>query len=99
MPDNEQTTHETLIWRGITCRISTTHNWKITGWSVITLRAPLDAPFPLGVGGYCRHGLEQETLEAAGGAVRFFKEWADREAHMPPFFAAVSRHRQDDLFK
>lgn len=99
MPRNGATIYETLIWRGITCRVCTTCDWKITGWTVITLRAPEDIPFPLGVRGYCRHGLEQAELDAAGGAVSFFKAWADREAQNPTYLHAVTRHRQGDLFK
>jgi hypothetical protein len=99
MPHKTRTTYETLIWRGITCRICTTHNWRIDGWTVITLRAPSDVPFPLGVNGYLSHGLEQEKLEAAGGAVAYFRAWADREAESPVFLHALARHRQGDLFK
>lgn len=91
--------YETLIWRGITCRVSTTPNWRIEGWTVITLRAPADVPFPLGVNGYCRHGLEQTELDACGGAVAYFKAWADREAKNPAFAMAVAKSKQGDLFK
>ncbi|OAV63584.1 hypothetical protein Barb4_04966 [Bacteroidales bacterium Barb4] len=49
--------------------------------------------------GYLSHGLEQEKLEAAGGAVAFFRAWADREAESPAFLHALARHRQGDLFK
>lgn len=98
MQREEITSYETLIWRGITCRICTTRNWRINGWTVITLRAPDDVPFPLGVGGYVRHGLEQEELDAAGGAVAFFKAWADREANSPAYLHTIARHKQGDLF-
>jgi hypothetical protein len=95
---SSETIYETLIWRGITCRISTTHDWKITGWSIITLRAPEEVPFPLGVRGYIRHGLERTELDARGGAVAFFRAWADREASSPAYLNAIARHKQGDLF-
>lgn len=98
MRRSSETTYETLIWRGITCRISTTHDWKITGWSIITLRAPEEVPFPLGVRGYIRHGLERAELDARGGAVAFFRAWADREANSPAYLNAIARHKQGDLF-
>lgn len=98
MPRNGQATYETLIWRGITCRICTTHDWRIKDWTVITLRAPPDVPFPLGVNGYLRHGLEQTALEAAGGAVAYFRGWADQQANSPAYLDAIARHRQGDLF-
>lgn len=99
MQHNRQATYETLIWRGITCRVCTTHDWRIKGWTVITLRAPDDVPFPLGVRGYVQHGLEQEKLDACGGAVAYFKEWADREANNPIYLNAIAQYRQGDLFK
>ena len=99
MPHNHKTSYETLIWRGITCRICTTHDWKIKGWSVITLRAPEDVPFPLGVRGYCRHGLETHELNRAGGAVAYFRAWAEREASHPIYLDALTRHKQGNLFK
>lgn len=99
MPLDPLPTYETLIWRGITCRVCTTHNHTIQGWTVISLRAPSDIPFPLGVRGYIRHGLEQEELDAAGGAVAYFRAWADLESLKPPYLDAVARHKQRDLFK
>lgn len=98
MQRNGATTYETLIWRGITCRVTTTPNWRIEGWTVITLRAPDDVPFPLGVRGYCRRGLEQQELDSSGGAVSYFKEWADREADSPAYAIAVANWKQGDLF-
>lgn len=98
MPHNGHTTYETLIWRGITCRVCTMHNWRIEGWTVITLRAPDDVPFPLGVKGYLRHGLEREALDEAGGAVALFRDWADREANSPAYLEEVARRQQGDLF-
>lgn len=98
MQREEITTYDTLIWRGITCRVCTIHNWRIIGWSVITLRYPADVPFPIGVRGYLRHGLEQQKLEAAGGGVAFFKAWADQQAHSPAYLDAVARQKQRDLF-
>lgn len=98
MPHNRKTSYETLIWRGITCRICTTHDYRIKGWSQITLRAPDDVPFPLGLRGYCKHGLEQTALEAAGGAVAYFRDWADSEATSPNYLRALERHRQGDFF-
>lgn len=98
MPHNGDTTYETLFWRGITCRVTTTRNWRIKGWTVITLRAPEGVPFPLGVRGYCRHGLEQDDLDARGGAVAYFREWADREAATPAYADAVAKWKQGDLF-
>lgn len=91
-------TYETLIWREITCRVCTTRNYRIAGWTVITLRAPDDVPFPLGVRCYVRHGLEHEELDKAGGAVAYFRAWADREAENPAYKDALTRHRQGDLF-
>lgn len=99
MPHNGTTTYDTLIWRGIACRISTTRDWRIKGWTVITLRAPEHIPFPLGVRGYARHGIEQDELDNYGGAVAYFKAWADREAEGPAFAAAVAKWKQGDLFK
>lgn len=98
MQREEFTSYDTLIWRGITCRVCTTHNWRIIGWTVITLRYPDDVPFPIGVRGYLRHGLEQEKLEAAGGAVAYFRAWADREANSIAYLNALARHKQGDLF-
>lgn len=98
MQHDGTSTYETLIWRGITCRVCTIPNWRIEGWTVITLRVPENVPFPIGVRGYCRHGLEQKELDAHGGAVAFFKAWADREAEGPLYRDAVARHRQGDLF-
>jgi hypothetical protein len=98
MPRNGQTTYETLIWRNITCRITTTRDWRIEGWTIITLRYPEDVPFPLGVRGYCRHGLEQKELDVHGGAVNFFKAWADREARNPAYAIAIAKSKQSNLF-
>lgn len=98
MPLSRKTTYDTLIWRGITCRVTTTLDHRIKGWTVITLRAPDDVPFPLGVRSYCRHGLEQTELDAVGGAVAYFRDWADREANSPAYLNAVARHKQGDLF-
>ena len=99
MQRSSATTYETLLWRGITCRVTTTRNWRVEGWTVITLRYPEDVPFPLGARGYVRHGLDHENLEAAGGAVAYFRAWADREANAPAYLNAVARDRQGDLFK
>ena len=98
MQRDELTSYDTLIWRGITCRVCTTHNWRIIGWTVITLRYPDDVPFPIGVRGYLRHGLEQEKFEAAGGAVAFFRAWAARGAISIAFLNPLARHKQGDLF-
>lgn len=99
MPRSSRTTYETLIWRDITCRVTTTRDYRIEGWTVITLRAPEDVPFPLGVRGYISHGLEQEKLDAAGGAVTFFRDWADRVANSPFYLLAIAKHCQGELFK
>ena len=99
MQRKQSTTYETLIWRGVTCRITTTHDWRIEGWTVITLRYTEDVPFPLGVRGYLRHGLEQKELDAHGGAVSYFKAWADRDAGNPAYAIAVAKWKQGNLFK
>ncbi|MBX9862390.1 MAG: hypothetical protein K2Y42_06510 [Hyphomicrobium sp.] len=99
MPRSSKAIYETLIWRGITCRVCTTRDHRIDGWTVITLRAPEDVPFPLGVRGYCRHGLEQAKLDAEGGTVAYFRAWADRDSNNPAYLNAVAGHRQGDLFR
>lgn len=99
MQRNSRTTYETLIWRDVTCRITTTRDCRIEGWTIITLRYPEDVPFPLGVRGYIRHGLEQKELDAHGGAVSYFKAWADRDAGNPAYAIAVSKWKQGNLFK
>ncbi|HEX2842116.1 hypothetical protein [Hyphomicrobium sp.] len=98
MPRSSRTTYETLIWRGVTCRVTTTRDCRIEGWTVITLRAPEDVPFPLGVRGYCHHGLEQKELDTLGGAVSYFKAWADREADSAAYAIAIAKWKQGNLF-
>jgi hypothetical protein len=78
--------------------VSTTPNWRIAGWTIVTLRAPDDEPFPLGLRGYYRHGLEQAELDTRGGAVAHFREWADREAATPAYAIAVAKWKQGNLF-
>lgn len=101
MRRDAKTVQETFDWRGITCRVTTTRDWRIDGWTLVALKAvhPLGIPFPLGHNGTWSHGLEQEALDAAGGAVAYCRACADKQADHPTYLDAVGRHRQGDLFK
>jgi hypothetical protein len=59
---------------------------------------PKGAPLPITETGYRSHFLGHDELESAGGAVRFFLDWIEREAKSKQWSKAEFKWRQDDLF-
>ena len=93
------TTHK-LVWRHVTCRVRHTPNYISKGWShieIIVLK-PKGAPIPITSTGYLSHFLDAEMLAAAGGPVRFFLDWIERESRTRQWAKAEYKWRQLELF-
>lgn len=93
------TTHK-LTWRDITCRVRHTPDYLSKGWShieIIVLK-PKGAPLPITETGYRSHFLGHDELQRAGGPVRFFLNWIEREAASKHWSKAEFKWRQGDLF-
>ena len=58
----------------------------------------LGAPIPITATGYRAHFLDAEQVAAAGGPVRFFLDWTEREARTRAWAKAEFRWRQLELF-
>ncbi len=89
-----------LVWREITCRVRHTPNYLSKGWSHIELivQKPKNAPLPITSTGYLSHFLDGDLLKRAGGPVRFFLDWIERESHSKQWAAREFKWRQGDLF-
>lgn len=98
-PTRNTTTHK-LVWRHVTARVRDTRNYINTGWSHIELivTAPKDAPVPITSTGYLSHFLDERELAKAGGPVRFFLDWMDREASSKAWAKTEAKWRQLELF-
>lgn len=90
----------TFTWRGISCRVSITRDYRIQGWTVLDIRvvSPAGAPIPFAPDGYRRHGVEQAELDAAGGIDSFLTAWAERDVSTSAYAIAVAKWKQGDLF-
>lgn len=91
-----------FTWRGVAAHVTIVRNYRVEGWTnlTVTLREPNGPPLPfLPDGRIIRHGVEQDSLDAAGGVVAYLNAWATRESHSHPYLNAVARWRQGDLFK
>ena len=95
-----KTSTHTLVWRDVTCRVRHTPTYLSKGWSHIEIivQRPKGAPLPITQSGYCSHFLDQDQLATAGGPVRFFQEWIEREARSKTWHQIDFRSRQGDLF-
>ncbi len=93
------TTHK-LVWRDVTCRVRHTPNYLSKGWShiEIVVLKPKGAPLPITETGYRSHFLGHDELQRAGGAVRVFLDWIEREAASKQWSKAEFKWRQGDLF-
>lgn len=89
-----------LVWREISCRVRHTPNYLSKGWSHIelTVQKPKNAPLPITSTGYLSHFLDEDILKRAGGPVRFFLDWIERESHSKQWAATEFKWRQGDLF-
>lgn len=89
-----------LVWRDVTCRVRHTPNYLSKGWSHIEIIVvtPKRAPLPITETGYRSHFLDEELLKKAGGPVRFFLDWIEREATTKAWAKADFKWRQGDLF-
>lgn len=90
----------TFTWRDVSCRVEHIRDWRIEGWSRLTLRVthPRGAPLPVTESGYVEHQLDEDELNAAGGPVAFFAAWFDRMAATPRYADALYRWKQGNLF-
>lgn len=90
----------TFVWRDVTCRVRHTPNYLSKGWSHVELivTKPKNAPLPITSTGYLSHFLDEQLLRQAGGPVRFFLDWIEREAKTKQWAAAEFKWRQGDLF-
>jgi len=61
-------------------------------------QTPKNAPLPITETGYRSHFLSHDELECAGGAIRFFLDWIEREAASKQWTRAEFKWRQGDLF-
>lgn len=93
------TTHK-LVWRDITSRVRHTPDYLSKGWSHIEIMVlnPKGAPLPITETGYRSHFLGHDELQRAGGPVRFFLDWIEREAASKHWSKAEFKWRQGDLF-
>lgn len=93
------TTHK-LVWREITCRVRHTPDYLSKGWShiEIVVLKPKGAPLPITETCYRSHFLGYDELQRAGGAVRVFLDWIEREAASKQWSKAEFKWRQGDLF-
>jgi len=93
------TTHK-LAWRHVTARVRHTRNYINTGWSHIEIivLTPKGAPVPITSTGYLSHFLDEQELARAGGPVRFFIAWLDREALTKAWAKKEAQWRQLELF-
>ena len=64
----------------------------------INVVSPKKAPLPITETGYRSHFLDEELLKKAGGPVRFFLDWIEREATTKALAKAEFKWRQGDLF-
>ena len=89
-----------LVWRDVTCRVRHTPNYLAKGWShiEITVKVPKGAPIPITDTGYRSHFLDEDILANAGGPVRFFLDWIEREARTKQWAKAEFKWRQLELF-
>lgn len=99
-PAKPATTTHKLVWRDIACRVRHTPDYLSKGWSHIEImvQKPKGAPLPITETGYRSHFLGHDDLERAGGAVRFFLDWIEREAASKQWSKAEFKLRQGDLF-
>lgn len=90
-----------LVWRDVTCRVKHTPNYLSKGWSHIEIIvvSPKKAPLPITETGYRSHFLDEDLLKRAGGPVRFFLDWIEREATTKAWAKAEFKWRQGDLFQ
>ena len=98
--DVKKTTAHKLLWRDVSCRVRHTPNYISKGWShieIIVLK-PKGAPIPITSTGYLSHFLDAEMLAAAGGPVRFFLDWIERESRTRQWAKTEFRWRQLELF-
>ena len=99
-PAKPETTTHKLVWRDIACRVRHTPDYLSKGWShvEIVVQKPKGAPLPITETGYRSHFLGHDDLERAGGVVRFFLDWIEREAASKQWSKAEFKWRQGDLF-
>jgi hypothetical protein len=73
----------------------------LKGWSHIEIivQKPKGAPLPITETGYRSHFLDAHDLEHAGGPVRFFLDWIEREARSKTWAKTEFKWRQGDLFR
>lgn len=95
------TTIRKLVWRDITCRVRHTPDYLSKGWSHIEIIvvSPKGAPIPITATGYRSHFLDEDLLAKAGGPVRFFHDWIEREARTKTWAKAEFKWRQLELFQ
>lgn len=100
-PAHKKAATAKLVWRDVTCRVRHTPNYLSTGWSHIEIIvvSPKKAPLPITETGYLSHFLDEELLNKAGGPVRFFLDWIEREATTKAWAKAEFKWRQGDLFQ
>lgn len=98
-PVKAATTHK-LVWRDVACRVRHTPNYLSKGWShiEIVVLKPKGAPLPITETGFRSHFLGYDELQRAGGPVRFFLDWIEREAASKQWSKAEFKWRQGDLF-
>jgi len=60
---------------------------------------PRGAPLPVSGTGYNVCELDEDKLNAAGGAVAFLLAWFERDAVLPRYAQALYRWKQGDLFR
>ena len=99
-PAKPVATAHKLVWRDIVCRIRHTPDYLSRGWNHIEIMAvkPKGAPLPIIETGYRSHLLGHDELQRAGGPVRFFLDWIEREAASKQWSKAEFKWRQGDLF-
>ena len=99
-PTHKKAATAKLVWRDVTCRVRHTPNYLSKGWSHIEIIvvSPKTAPLPITETGYRSHFLDEELLKKAGGPVRFFLDWIEREAATKAWAKAEFKWRQGDLF-
>ena len=90
-----------LVWRHVRCRVRHTPDYLSKGWSHIEIIVitPMGAPIPITVTGYRSHFLDEELLAKAGGPVRLFLDWLEREAQTRAWAKAELKWRQLELFR
>ena len=92
-----RTTSHWFTWRHVRCKI--TERPRYLGNNADTLLelriiAARDTPMPITSTGFLAHFMAADDLQAAGGPVRFFADWMDREARSKSYQRAEFLWRQ-----